>query len=80
MAQGTLIIGHRDFREVHLICRCSFNTGMNERAAISYREQQTLEASIVLRGLLADGGIDHEQTLRRYAPSFIQTLPVEAGF
>jgi hypothetical protein len=30
-----------------------------------YREQQTLEASIVLRDLLADSGSDHEQTLRR---------------
>ena len=53
---------------------------MNERAAIYYREQQTLEASIVLRDLLADGGIDHEQTLRRCALSFLQTLPVKAGF
>ena len=30
-----------------------------------YREQQTLEAAIVLRDLLADGGNDQEQTLRR---------------
>lgn len=40
---------------------------MNGRAATYYREQQTLEASIVLRDLLAFGGNDHEQTLRRCA-------------
>ena len=53
---------------------------MNGRAAIYYREQQTLEASIVLRDLLADGGNDHEQTLRRCAHFFLQSLPVNAGF
>ena len=38
---------------------------MNERAAICYREQQTLEAAIVLRDLLVDDGNEHEQALRR---------------
>lgn len=53
---------------------------MNERAAIYYREQQTLEAAIVLRDLLADGGNDHEQTLRRWAHPFLTPLLVKAGF
>jgi|HubBroStandDraft_3_1064219.scaffolds.fasta_scaffold3274582_1 hypothetical protein len=39
--------------------------GMNGKAAIYYREQQTLEVSTVLHDLLADGGNDHEQILRR---------------
>lgn len=45
--------------------------GMNGRAAMYYREQQTLEASIVLRDLLADSGDDHEQTLRRFVTSVV---------
>ncbi|KAH8986986.1 hypothetical protein EDB86DRAFT_3082576 [Lactarius hatsudake] len=43
--------------------------GMNERAAVYYREQQTLEAAIVLRDLLADGGNGHDEILRRRKPS-----------
>lgn len=45
--------------------------GMNERAALSYREQQTLEAAIVLRDLLADGGGDHEPILQRFVTSVV---------
>jgi hypothetical protein len=45
-----------------------------------YREQQTLESSIVLRDLLADSGNDHEQTLRRLALSFPTPLLVLTGF
>ncbi|KAH9051238.1 cytochrome P450, partial [Lactarius vividus] len=45
--------------------------GTNERAAMYYREQQTLEAAIVLRDLLADGGNNHEETLRRFVTSVV---------
>ncbi|KAH9077584.1 cytochrome P450 [Lactarius deliciosus] len=45
--------------------------GMNERAAVYYREQQTLEAAIVLRDLLADGGNGHDEILRRFVTSVV---------
>lgn len=45
--------------------------GMNERASVYYREQQTLEAAIVLRDLLADGGNGHDEILRRFVTSVV---------
>ncbi|KAH9169386.1 cytochrome P450 [Lactarius sanguifluus] len=45
--------------------------GMNERAALYYREQQTLEAAIVLRDLLVDGGNGHDEILRRFVTSVV---------
>ncbi|KAH9048920.1 cytochrome P450, partial [Lactarius hengduanensis] len=45
--------------------------GMNERATVYYREQQTLEAAIVLRDLLADGGNGHDESLRRFVTSVV---------
>ncbi|KAH8990855.1 cytochrome P450 [Lactarius akahatsu] len=45
--------------------------GMNERAAVYYREQQTLEAAIVLRDLLADGGNSHDEILWRFVTSVV---------
>ena len=38
--------------------------GLNGKAALYYREQQTLEAAILLRELLANAN-EHEGVLRR---------------
>ena len=38
--------------------------GMNGKAALYYREQQTLEAAILLREMLA-GASEHGQVLQR---------------
>ena len=40
--------------------------GMHGKAALSYREQQTLEAAILLREMLQDtSASEHGQTLQR---------------
>jgi hypothetical protein len=38
--------------------------GLNGKAALYYREQQTLEAAILLRDMLANAS-EHESVLRR---------------
>ena len=38
--------------------------GMNGKAALYYRDQQTLEATILLREMLANAS-EHESVLRR---------------
>ncbi|KAF8263089.1 cytochrome P450 [Lactarius quietus] len=45
--------------------------GMNERVSIYYCEQQSLEAAVVLQDLLAGGGNDHDDSLRRFVTSVV---------
>ncbi|KAI0055362.1 cytochrome P450 [Artomyces pyxidatus] len=44
--------------------------GMNGRAALAYRDHQTLESTVVLRDLLADAGT-HQTSLQRFATSVV---------
>jgi hypothetical protein len=48
--------------------------GMNGKAALYYREQQTLEAAILLREILANTS-EHESILRRWGYTLVYVTP-----